>query len=76
MSTKSKGVNNIKHKSAEDKKNDNIRESVKKLGGQEEADAVLVMFKRRGKLLMNSLAQIMTLTQQTLKKFKPKTVKK
>jgi hypothetical protein len=42
MSTKSKGINNIKHKSAEDKKNDHIRGAVKKLGGQQEADELLV----------------------------------
>ena len=42
MSTKSKGKNNIKHRSEADIKNQSIAEAIKKLGGQHEADEVLV----------------------------------
>ena len=41
MSTKSKGKNNIKSASS-DNKNVSIAEAIKKIGGQHEADKVLV----------------------------------
>ena len=42
MSKTSRGINNIKHKSAEDKKVASFAGAVKKVGGQEEADELLV----------------------------------